>query len=76
MGGVARPVRKMEAVERPAGLDSFVGHWVALKEGEVVAVASNSRALVYEVRKLGDRGRGAVAQYVAPPASSYMVGVG
>lgn len=68
--GVVDPVR------RPRELDGFVGRWVAVKNGKVVASADTSRALVYEVRKLGSRGAGAIAQFVPPPDSAFMVGVG
>ena len=57
-------------------LDNFVGKWVAVRAGEVVAVADSSRALVYELRKLGTRGEGAVAQYVRPSTDGYIVGIG
>jgi hypothetical protein len=76
MAGVARPGERVEPVRRPTELDDFIGKWVAMKDGQVVAVAESSRALVYEVHKLGDRGKGAVAQFVPPPKAGYMVGVG
>lgn len=74
--GIARSNPAVEPIPRPEELDDFVGKWVAIKDGHVVAVAESSRALVYEVHKLGDRGRGAVVQFVAPPSSSFMVGAG
>ena len=74
--GIARSTPPLEPVPRPADLDNFIGKWVAVKDGAVVAVADTSRALVYEVHKLGEGARGAVVQYVAPPADSFMVGVG
>lgn len=74
--GIARSNPPVEPIPRPPELDDFVGKWVAIKDGHVVAVAESSRALVYEVHKLGDRGRGAVVQFVAPPSTSFMVGVG
>ena len=61
---------------RPEELKDFQGMWVAVKAGHVVAAAATSRALVYEVHKLGDRGKGVVAQYVPEPQHSSVVGVG
>lgn len=61
---------------RPAELDEFVGRWVAVKEGKVVAAAFNARELVPRLQELGDAGRGAVAQYVPLPTDSVMIGVG
>lgn len=69
-GGFPRPVPRLRE------LDDFVGKWVAVKDGKVVAAAESSRALVYEVHKLGSRAEGAVVQYVPPPSDSAMVGVG
>lgn len=66
----------MEPVRRLPVLDAFMGRWVAVKGGEVIASADNARALVYEVHKLGAFGKGAVAQYVPPPSDRLMVGVG
>lgn len=57
-------------------LDEFIGRWVAVKDGHVVAAAESSKALVYEVHKLGTKGKGAVVQFVPPPSRSSMVGVG
>lgn len=74
--GLARSGGPLAPVRRPADLDNFEGKWVAVRDGEVIAVADTSRALVYEVRKLGSWGEGAVAQFVSPPESSFMVGVG
>jgi hypothetical protein len=67
---------RVESVRRPADLDNFVGKWVAVKDGRVIAAAETSRALVYEVHKLGAKGKGAVVQFVLPPSKSLMVGVG
>lgn len=56
--------------------DRFVGMWVAVKDGHVVAVAETSRGLVYELRKMGPKGAGAVAEFVRPASESYIVGAG
>lgn len=76
MGFGRRASGAIQPVMRPRELDDFVGQWVAVKSGRVIAAAASSRALVYEVRKLGSAGEGAVAQFVPPPDSAYMVGVG
>ncbi|HVU71441.1 MAG TPA: DUF5678 domain-containing protein [Mycobacteriales bacterium] len=69
-------IEKMQPERRLPDLDQWVGCWVAIKDGKVVAAAHNSRDLVPELRKLGDAGRGAVAQYVTPPSETIMIGVG
>lgn len=61
---------------RPAELDEFVGRWVAVKDGRVIAAALNARELVPQLHELGEKGRGAVAQYVPLPSDSIMIGVG
>ena len=61
---------------QPEELRHYAGLWVAVKDGEVVAVSGSSLGLVSEVHNLGDRGRGAVAQYVAPHSDSIVIGVG
>lgn len=66
----------MQVERRPTNLDNYQGLWVAVKDGNVVAVASTSIALVPELQKLGSQGRGAVAQYVAPRTDTIMIGVG
>jgi helix-turn-helix protein len=66
----------MEPERRLADLDAWVGCWVAVKDGRVIAAASNSRDLVPELRKLGPEAEGAVAQFVTPPSDEIMVGVG
>lgn len=74
--GIARSGGHLEPIPRPSDLDNFEGSWVAVLDGVVVAQAPSSRALVYEVRKLGKRYQDAVAQYVPRIESSYMVGMG
>lgn len=76
MGVARRPGAPISPEARPADLDRFEGMWVAVRDGAVIAAAPTSRELVYAVRKLADRGNGAVAQYVPPPESFHMVGVG
>lgn len=63
-------------MRRPADLRQYAGKWVAVKAGRVVASADTPADLVQRVKALGEEGRDAVAEYVAPPSSSLMVGVG
>ncbi len=63
-------------VPQPKELDQFVGKWVAVKDGHVVTCANNARDLVPALHDLGERGRGAVAQFVPYPSESVMIGVG
>ena len=71
----ARPER-MEPERRLPDLDRWEGLWVAVKDGEVIAAAGSSRELVPELRKLGKKGEGAVAQYVSPRSDTIVIGVG
>jgi len=68
--------QRMEPERRLADLDAWIGCWVAVKDGQVIAAAHNSRDLVPELRKLGPEAEGAVAQFVTPPSDEIMVGVG
>lgn len=72
--------RGMATRQRPeprlAELDSYVGNWVAVKDGQVVACAHNARELVPALHALGEQGQGAVAQYVPFPTQAIMIGVG
>lgn len=56
--------------------EHWAGQWVAVKDGEVIAAAHNSRDLVPQVRSLGPKGRGAVAQFVPEPSDVVVIGVG
>jgi hypothetical protein len=58
------------------GLEKWAGMWVAVKDGQVIDAAHNSRDLVPEVRKLGEAGHGAVAQFVPPRTDEIIIGVG
>jgi hypothetical protein len=49
---------------------------VAIKDGEVIAAADNSRDLVATVRSKGPAGAGAVAQYVPRRTDDIVIGVG
>lgn len=57
-------------------LDQWVGCWVAVKDGEVVTAAHSSHELVLRVRELGDKAKGAVAQFVPEPSDDIVIGVG
>lgn len=61
---------------KPAGLDSWAGLWVAVKDGEVIAAAQTSRELVPRVREKGEAGHGAVARFVPQASRDIVIGVG
>jgi hypothetical protein len=62
--------------QRPQDLADYAGHWVALLRGNVIASADNDRELAQKLKNLGPDGENAVMQYVRPPVSGYVVGVG
>jgi uncharacterized protein DUF5678 len=74
--GQRRRNRHVEPERALPGLERWAGMWVAVKDDKVVAAANNSRDLVPEVRKLGEAGRGAVAQFVPPRSDEIVIGVG
>jgi len=74
--GIARSGGPIEPLSRPAGIDSYEGQWVAVKDGRVVAAAPHARDLVILVRDMGEEGSDATVEFVAPPSDSFMVGVG
>lgn len=71
-----RKVPRVEPVRRDPGLDHWVGMWVAVKDGRVIAAAYNSRDLVPKVIEMGPAGKGAVAQFVPQPTDDIVIGVG
>lgn len=72
--GISRSRPPMRPVPHLPELDEFRGKWVAVKNGEVIAVASSSKDLAYELRWRNIQG--AVAQYVAEPEEGLRVGLG
>jgi hypothetical protein len=74
----ARRHEPMEPERRLPELDRWVGLWVAVKDGKVIAAAPTSLELVDALHKLRPvgAGRGAVAQYVPEPTDRIMIGVG
>jgi hypothetical protein len=76
--GRARRTEPMEPERRLPELDNWVGLWVAVKDGKVIAAASTSLELVDALHKLRPVGvgKGAVAQYVPRPTDEIMIGVG
>lgn len=73
--GMTKP-RRLEPERRLAALDGWEGKWVAVKDGKVIAAAHNSRDLVPKLVEMGEKGRGAVAQYVPPQSDVIVIGVG
>jgi hypothetical protein len=76
--GRSRSTEPMEPERRLPELDKWVGLWVAVKDGEVIAAAATSLELVDALHKLRPVGvgTGAVAQYVPRPTEEIMIGVG
>lgn len=76
--GMGARRKSMEPERRLPELDNYVGLWVAVKDGKVIAAASTSLELVDALHKLRPvgAGRGAVAQYVPRPTDQIMIGVG
>lgn len=76
--GKRRRRQPVEPERRLPELDNWVGLWVAVKDGKVIAAASTSLELVDALHKLqpAGAGRGAVAQYVPKPTDVVMIGVG
>lgn len=68
--------RKVEPIRRDPKLDHWVGMWIAVKDGEVIAAAHNSNELVRMVIEMGPKGAGAVAQFVPQRQDSIIIGVG
>lgn len=68
--------RRVPVVRRDPALSRWSGLWVAVKDGEVVAAAETSHALVKKVVELGPAARGAVAQFVPEPSDATVIGVG
>lgn len=66
----------VRATRHLSELDRYIGKWVAVKEHHVIAFGDTSSDLALKVRDLGDKGRGAVMQFVQPTADAFIVGVG
>ncbi|MGI8628110.1 MAG: DUF5678 domain-containing protein [Geodermatophilaceae bacterium] len=73
---VARRPDRVEAVRRPDVLDGYVGEWVALKDGRVIAHSPSSREVVRLMRKMGGEAHGAVLQRAARETEALAVGLG
>ncbi len=67
---------RTEPVRQPTDLQLWVGMWVAVKDGRVIAAAHNSRDLVPIVKDKGEAGRGAVARFVPQQSDDIVIGVG
>lgn len=71
-----QPHHRISPVPHLDELDNWIDHWVAVRNGRVIAAAKSSRELAYELHKLGPQADNAVTQYVRPPADGFIVGVG
>ena len=67
---------KTDPVRRPAALEGWEGHWVALRGDEVIAAAWNPRELTAKLHEMGPSAAGAVARYVPYPSADIVIGVG
>lgn len=75
--GIARRDDFVAPVPRPAALDQYVGMWVAVIDGEVVAAEATSRALAYRLHQMDHVKRSRVVmEYVRPATAAYIVGAG
>ncbi len=71
------PARRVAPAPRPAALDDFVGKWIAVSDGQVVAAAETSRQLALQVHSMDRQLREkVVVEFVRPASDSYIVGVG
>lgn len=69
-----RRLPRLEPIRHLSDLDAWIGWWVAVKSGEVVATGRTAIQLVSEMREKNIHG--ATAQYVPPPADAIKVGLG
>jgi len=71
------PATKIAPVPRPQNLDGYEGMWVAVANGEVIAVGETSDELALRLQAADIRkSREAVVEYVRPGSDAYIVGVG
>lgn len=69
-----RAEHEVHAIPHLPELDAYIGKWVAVKGGRVVASAATSEALARELRTR--HLQGAVMQFVPSQAHTFVVGVG
>lgn len=68
--------REVEPERLPEAIKGWEGHWVALRDGKVVAAAHNPHELVAKIHEMGPAADGAVARYVPHRSDSIIIGVG
>lgn len=74
---IARSGRRLAPVRRPEALEAFMGKWVAVEAGDVIAVADSSKALAYKLHKLDHQRRArATIEFVRPNSDAFIVGAG
>lgn len=76
MGIARRPQERIRPLPALPELDQWVDHWVATKDGKVIAAAVKSSELGYRLHQMGPSAEGAVMQYVRPSPDGFIVGVG
>jgi hypothetical protein len=68
--------RRVEPERLPEAIKGWEGHWVALKDGEVVAAALNPHELVRMIHEMGPAAEGAIARYVPHRSELIVIGAG
>ena len=76
MGIARQPQERIRALPALGELDQWVNHWVAVKDGKVIAAALKSSDLGYRLHQMGPAAQGAVMQFVRPAVDGFIVGVG
>jgi hypothetical protein len=70
-------MERFAPVSRPQELMRFVGMWVAVLDGKVIAAEPTSHSLAVKLHDMDHRKRRrAVVEYVGPATDSYIVGAG
>jgi len=68
-------LERVEPVRRNQELDAaYLGQWVAVKDGSVVAHSQHPSGLVNQLRGLGDEAKGAVVQRIPVPGEPLYLG--
>lgn len=68
--------RWQEPERIPESLARFVGLWVAVLDGDVIAAARNPRELAANLHEMGPGAAKAVARFVPEPSDVIVIGVG
>jgi hypothetical protein len=74
--GISRRANRVEPLQPPAEASMYEGLWIAVLDDKVIAAASTSTDLAYELFKLGPAASDAVMQRVQKPSDRVLVGMG